>query len=144
MGKYKIIKDDKNDSRMITLKLIFLFGLILLAAIIPLLFKNPPVKKEKKKEFNLPKLPEIQDIEDNVRGVATRFQTQILGNTTRIVEKTASEAASTVSSVASGAASTLSETVSKTVFDAALKPIVKQIDNLPEDQQKRARELICK
>ena len=146
MTKSRLRPIDKKEKRrppMLGTKLFFLGALILLVLLTPEIIKNTHVYKKddpkRKITFEIPKNVDLgkiinfKELETKGFELKDQMEKEVLGKTDKLISKTASDAASAVSS-----------TVSKTVFDAAIKPIVKQIDNLPADQQKRARELICK
>lgn len=136
---------EKNKPQTIGIKLLILAGFLGLVLISPELIKIAHVYTKKdqstknKISFSLPKkidwgkIINFKAIESEGFALKDQFEEDVLGKTDKIISKTASDAASAVAN-----------TVSKTVFDTTIKPIVKQLEKLPPDQQKRARELICK
>ena len=132
----KIKPLEKNENKLIKIKLVFLVSLIITGLIFSFFIKKPkPSEKDlPKKEGVLgseknPQRFNLSKIEDDISQIGK----QILGETTNFINQT-------TSSVASEA----SNTISSLIYNTTIKPIINQIQHLPTDQQEKIKEEICK
>lgn len=135
--KAKIKPLDKNESKKMIAKVIFLALIIFLGFILSTFFKpQKPVEPAKDKQIlgeaadeekasEIKKTLNLAELEKK----AKETKDFILGETTSLVEKSKTA---------------VQEEVSSAVYQTTLKPIVDQINRLPADQQERIREQICK
>jgi hypothetical protein len=132
----KIKPLDKNDNKIIKIKLLLLLILIATGFLFPVFFKKP--KEENQDILGKTTSPVSKTKELEKQG--NQIKDQILGETTNFVNQITSNVTDTTINVASQAGNT----ISSLIYDAAVKPIIDQIQRLPKDQQEKVKEQICK
>lgn len=130
----KIKPLEKKENKLVKIKLVLLFSLIITGLIFSFFLKKPT--KE-----NLPKKDNILGVENNPQAINLP---KIEEDVSQITKQILSETTNYINQTTSNVASTAANSISSFIYDSAVKPIIDQIQRLPQDQQERVKEQICK
>lgn len=129
----KIKPLEKKENRLIKLKLAFLLFLIITTFTLPFLIKEPAKNNPPKKE--------------NVLGSQTNLQTVDLSKLKKDINQTSqhilTETKNYLNQTRTNAASQAGKIFSSFIYNTTIKPIIGQIQRLPQDQLEKIKKEIC-
>lgn len=135
------------DNKKVAIKIGILLSILTISALVPIVSKFIPKKasvpsvlggESKAAAKEAPKIPDIETIKkyvtlekiiEKAQELAGNIEEKVLGQASEAVGKAAEET---------------KEKVQDSIIDAALKPLVDKIEELPEAQQDKVKEAICK
>ncbi|OGK21025.1 hypothetical protein A3C23_02325 [Candidatus Roizmanbacteria bacterium RIFCSPHIGHO2_02_FULL_37_13b] len=140
MKKIRLRKVEPIDTKIISIKVLFLVILLCLGLVVSRFVKKPQ-SQNKDPQNNSSSIKDIKNPLGDVKGLMSQFNADslkkksedladyLVTETTDQIEKTASVAGNTAQAI---------------IYDAALKPFVDQFNKLPDGQKELLKKQLCR
>src|SRR3989338_1411984 len=140
MKKIKLRKIEPVNSKIISVKVIFLVILLALGFTVSRFVKKPLTQNNQSPKKNV-NLNDLKNPLGDVKGLTDQFSAENLKKKSEdlandLVDETINQIGKT--------ASIAGETAQSIVYDAALRPFVDQFNKLPKEQQELLRKDLCR